>query len=384
MEYDRYSINRSDKGPVLADSVISKTLAILLVVAGAAFSASCGREAPYFEPHPGALAVRSNPPGAAIALDGVPTGSLTPDTLLSVAPGEHVVRVFLDGYASDPDSLVITLNPTEMAQADFELSELAPGAPRVLLFESFSNVSCVGCPALAAELYGLMGRRGYGPERVLLIKYSMSWPLVTDPMHQANTADNNARMSFYQGLLGGGIPTLVGNGALLGQSGNPLAFEDLLPLVDEILAGSPGFAITVEAPVTGTEVPVTVTLTSDRRVNLSGCVLNVALVENPVQFESPPGSEGETEFHWVMRDFAADASALPALEAGRPLVRTVSLARNTNWLPENLSVVAFVQNSASKTVLQAGSSLVGTGIAHPVRSSDGPSLHTPTAGGKPR
>ena len=77
----------------------------------------------------------------------------------------------------------------------------------------------------------------------------------------------------------------------------------LAVLLDNMLSADPGFAIAVSADdVTGASVPVTLTLTAVRDVDLSGCAVNAVLVENPIEYEEPPGNQGETEFHWVMRD----------------------------------------------------------------------------------
>jgi len=430
-----------------------------IAVFSALVAISCGRVAPRFAPHPGSLAVHSNPPGASIILDGFPTGLVTPDTiptlevgeyvlrvgiegfssepesvvvevfpdavtlatfvlsapstgsievtstpagasivldhgstglvtpdtLVAITPGHHVVTVSLEGHDTVPETLAVTVVADEMAHADFTLVEWPPGPQKVVLLESLSNVSCVGCPELAATLFGLMSQRGYGTDRLLLIKYSMNWPLATDPMHMANTADNLARMNYYMPYLNVGIPTLVGDGSLLGQSGTPPDFDGLVALVDAMFAADPGFTVTVEAPLSPGGAEATVTLVSSRRVDLAGCALRVALVENPVVFEEPPGSEGETEFHWVMRDFATAEGALPALDSGEPLVRTVSLTRSSAWIAENLSVIAFVQNVATKAVLQAGFAAATPGAGVSVRiESETRAVSPEPAGGMPR
>lgn len=46
----------------------------------------------------GTLAVQSQPPRAAIFLDGSPTGRFTPERLSAIAPGSHRVELLLEGY----------------------------------------------------------------------------------------------------------------------------------------------------------------------------------------------------------------------------------------------------------------------------------------------
>jgi len=46
----------------------------------------------------GMLAVQSQPPRAAIFLDGLPTGKLTPERLIDIPPGSHRVELLLEGF----------------------------------------------------------------------------------------------------------------------------------------------------------------------------------------------------------------------------------------------------------------------------------------------
>jgi hypothetical protein len=186
-------------------------------------------------------------------------------------------------------------------------------------------------------------------------------------MYVANTPDNQQRMTYYMPYLNVGIPTLVGDGVLLGASGNPPEYEEMVPLIDALLTAEPGFSISVEAPLSPSAVNATVTLLADRRVDLAGCGLRVALVENPLVFETPPGSEGETEFHWVMRDLVTLEAALPQLVSGQPLVREVSLTRNPAWIADNLHVIAFVQDIGTKAIRQAGFSTASEGAGISLR-----------------
>jgi hypothetical protein len=56
---------------------------------------------------PGVIAVRSEPAGAAIALDGTDTGRVTPADV-EAAPGEHTVAVSLAGYASASQTVSVS------------------------------------------------------------------------------------------------------------------------------------------------------------------------------------------------------------------------------------------------------------------------------------
>ena len=321
---------------------------------------ACGRERPTFEPLPdptGRVAVESTPAGARIELDGVDTGLLTPQTFEGLRVGRHVVRLSLDGFAVSPESLVVDVDATTLAAANFTLVEVQQAPVKVVLLESFSNASCVGCPENSQVIDALMHTEGYGRDRLVSIKFSMSWPLPTDPHHLDRKSYNDDRAFYYQQTaLNVGIPTVVLDGALAGASGSPPGLEDLRSGVDLLLAADPGFAVEIEADTGASPFDATVTLRAVRDIDLSDCVLRVALVEDTATHASAPGNQGETEFHWPLRDLAVVADLPAVLAADSPLLRTVSLARNSvDWTEGALHVVAFVQRETDLSILQSGS-----------------------------
>jgi hypothetical protein len=319
---------------------------------------SCGRKAPFFAPQPqeGDLAVSSSPAGASILLDGTPTGLTTPDTLRALAGGEHVVRLSLWGWTVAPESLVVSVSGGSLAEADFSLVPATSGPPKIVLLEAFSNVDCTGCPEMSANVEALMESPGHGTDRVLMIKYSTGSPAISDPHYQANIEDNEERRTYYfPGTAAITIPTLLADGALLGDLGVPPDLTSLTPQVDALLAADPGFAVAVAAEIHTSDVSGTVSLTATRHVDLSGCALRVALVENPIVYGRPPGSQDETVFHWVMRDLVVAAAILSSPEESTPLAYPFTLQRNISWVEANLYVVAFVQHETTRQILQAGS-----------------------------
>lgn len=326
-------------------------------LAAAALAVGCGREAPFFETPPpethGSLCILSTPAGATILLDGQDTGAVTPDTLESVAVGLHVVRVRLTGYAADPESLLVDVTAPDLASASFTLEAIPEAPPKVVLLEGFSNVDCIGCPELAEALAAVMAEPGHGIDRVLLIKWAASWPNMLDPHYQANPQDNIARLTTYMSDIAA-LPTLFADGARVGASGTPPTVTALSALVDQLLGADPGFAIAVRASVTAEGVAAEATLTAVRAVERPGARLHLVLVENPVIYSSPPGSEGETEFHWIMRDMVTPTDSPLPLTADAPAVRSGMLTPQPACVRGHLAVIAFVQDPATREVLQAG------------------------------
>lgn len=390
---------------------------IVPILALAMLAAGCGRVAPHYEP--ATLTVTSTPPGAAVYLDGQDTGQLTPATLAGVTPARHVVSVDLPDWHADPGSVTVDLSPLESATVDFLLYQTGlrvtsePAGARILLggvdtgkvtpavvaglsagtydvslaldtwlcvpaglavqvtdgavaevttadlrlrsrrtvlLESFGNVNCPTCPQAAANLVAVTSRPGFGPDRALFIEFSVNWPSPVDPFYLANPTENADRFMYYFVL---GAPAIYVNGRLQAY---PLNADSTATDAAGRWATDPGFLVDVEADLAaGANVPVTVTLTPLADVDLTGCVLYVALYENEVAYASPPGNNGQTVFHHMFRDRVDTPPALGPLSAGQASVHQVTLSRGS-VAPDNGTVVAYVQRTTDRVVLQAGSS----------------------------
>ena len=100
-----------------------RTLSVFCLMVGvtALLLVSCGREAPFVEP--GSIAVESTPDGAAIEINGDPTGQVTPYTFSDLEPTRYEVAVSLDGYISDPPSIIVNVAPAGRETATFVLQE---------------------------------------------------------------------------------------------------------------------------------------------------------------------------------------------------------------------------------------------------------------------
>jgi hypothetical protein len=290
-----------------------------------------------------------------------------------------------------PESLWVEVVAHATARAEFTLRQVEQAPLQVAVLEAFSNVSCVGCPQMAATLLALMAAPGYGTDRVLLIDYAANWPAVNDPHYQAAPTQNNARMTFYQAYLSVGIPTLVVDGALAGASGQPPSLDALRARVAERLAGDPGFEVDVSASTVtgGTTILARAALHAQRAVARSGAVLAFALVQDPVTYASAPGNQGETEFHWIMRDFVQSTDSPLPLAADGSAVCTATLTRQSAWPVADLHVIAFVQDPQTREILQAGHAVVSEAVLQTGREHgsavvvSAPPLRTHTRRGSP-
>ena len=74
----------------------------------------------------GNISVSSLPAGAAVLLDGINTGTITPTTIEGVSSGSHIILLRLTGYQDYTRSLTVGENTTSTVSATLTSSTLAP------------------------------------------------------------------------------------------------------------------------------------------------------------------------------------------------------------------------------------------------------------------
>lgn len=302
----------------------------------------------------GDLTVTSRPAGAAILLDGVDTGEVTPHTF-SLPPLPVSVSVGRNGYL-EPAAVSATPAAGADTPVDFALT-----ARRIALVETVSGIHCVGCPAMNTMLANVEAA-GFGPDAMLGIKYSGPFG-GPDFFYQANPTVLQNRMTVYANGTSWdwAAPTLFFDGALAVApdftNGYP-SFGGMVTLLQAAAAEDPGFAVDVAvADWNADPLDVTVTLTSGRDVTLPAHHLNLAVAENPIVFDEPQNDGGETEFHWICREFALLENSPGRALGAAPAVLSFQVAKQANWTDvdrDHLFAIVFVQEPGNLRILQAG------------------------------
>lgn len=391
----------------------ARMIPAVLALAGLLLLAACGAEAPYYDP--GHIAVTSAPPGAAIFLDGQATGLVTPATLADLDPGIYQVSVELTDFIADPESAPVDVVPLETRSVEFTLSQtgfqinspvgarilvdgddtgkvvpatvggLDPGpvmvsleldgylilpvvqevtivdqqilvleddtfqsrARKTVILEGFSNVSCPPCPQLTENLLVMTSKPEFSADRVQFLEFAVSWPEFTDPFYLANPTENADRFTWYEVLA---APDLLVDGVRMADALNATAMENaVLAAMDE----DPGFLIDVTAQFDVPAMPVTVTLTALRDVDLSGYELYVTFYEKEIVIDPAPGLNGQTEFHHVFRDRVDVLPDLGVLTGGATETYELDFTGTSTTEPLYVAL-AFAQNKTTKVILQAG------------------------------
>ena len=219
---------------------------------------------------------------------------------------------------------------------------------RIVLVEEFTQASCGPCaaqnPGFNAVLSPNLG------VKVVAIKYQTNWPGV-DPMNTQTQTWVGPRVNYYNV---GGVPEAImdGNvyqGAPSGVTQSSINTRYNVP--------SP-FTLNLTHSIANNQISISLTITASQNFTSNGALkAHVALIEKEINFSTPPGSNGETVFHDVMRQMIPNAS-------GTTLASTWTTGQ-TQTLPFNvavpsyiyditkLQVVAFIQSDGNKQVQQA-------------------------------
>jgi len=324
------------------------------------------RSTSHFQTDAGIVTVTSAPPGASIIIDGIDTGEVTPHRFTSIDPGPHQVDLRLTHHRTSGGAQEIDAEAGVELDVEFELA-----LATVVMFEGFSNVRCVGCPAFIANVQEVQHDRGYGPDRMVYVKYPGPVPYPLDPMYRNARAMVDTRMLYYSGQPSFAHPTLYLDGSLVGGWGTPIDADAMAAAIDAGHASPADFYLDVATTnlhdLEQSTVTVEVSVVAPyANVDLSEYSLRAVLVYEEVTTaeEYEPGGD---EYHWVARADAEAAAGIGAVTQGIPLTFTVELADPDpsafDLTPHGREVVVFAQHVSDKSIIQAGSSMISEAAA---------------------
>ena len=232
---------------------------------------------------------------------------------------------------------------------------------RTVLFEEFTQASCGPC---ASQNPGFNSLLDENSDKTLAIKYQVWWPGF-DPMYLQNEPDVDSRVGYYSVS---GVPDATMDGVHIANDcaayvGAPACVSQ--DDIDAAAAITSPFLINVthsfNAEYTTVNVHVEVTAGADVAGTLK---LQVAVTEKEILFDTPPGSNGETEFYGVMKKLlpSATGTTTGAFYGGETKSFDLSWDMSNIYNLNNIQIVAFMQDDATKKVLQAGVSSPAAGL----------------------
>lgn len=222
---------------------------------------------------------------------------------------------------------------------------------KIVLLEEATNASCPDCSVLGPALHEMI-KENFGT--ILPLQYHAWWP-GADPMYSLNTSQNSARINYYSYNY---VPITSIDGKFYGE---PVDAEDILANA-EILAADESM---VELKITD------LSINSDsiffyvnyksfqnyaENYNLK---LYTAIVEREINYSTSPGTNGMTDFAYVMRELIPSSSGfeLGVLESGKSGNVRLSTTISDAWNQDELDVVCWIQSDVSKEILQSATSI---------------------------
>ncbi|MCA9729795.1 MAG: PEGA domain-containing protein [Candidatus Eisenbacteria bacterium] len=306
----------------------------------------------------GGVEVTSSMRGAAIALDGEPTGEVTPATLTCLEPGPHTVSVELFGAdAVAPKDIDVS---SGVQQVSFQLEPLSQSRGAVM--EVITATNCPNCGPVDAAAESLWTQTDLFSRGAFSIQIHTRWSIV-DVFHTQSTLDRNL---YYGDQERQGLPWRITNGMTAARgagSGNiPNLIQAMRGEVEPFLDGDHGAPIaalywTNTYRNAGQNVGGTlrVVMLADADAPEDTEVLGLDYKDRLVTFVAIHGRD-ET-FYRVVRniDSAGTLADLGLLHRGDwvDLDFQFDVSWDTDWTEEGMGLVALVQNLATDEIYQA-------------------------------
>jgi hypothetical protein len=214
------------------------------------------------------------------------------------------------------------------------------GQQRLSLIELFSGASCSPC---AIHVPILEDTISHYQDKVIILRHQMNIPAY-DPMYNDYPAGPTARFNYY-GIAG--VPDLKFDGAVTD-------FDLTQSVIDARAAIPSPFNINLTYSKTDTNISVNMIINA-----VSGATGNlkarIAVIENEIEFPTPPGSNGERFFFKVLKQFipsAAGTTLATTWIAGDADTVSGSWKFANVYNKDEIAVIAYIQNDDTKEILQ--------------------------------
>ena len=224
---------------------------------------------------------------------------------------------------------------------------VAPRGIKNLLFEEFTNVGCGPCAEQNPLIDEFLEAVGVG--NVVPVKVHTDWPDSEDLFYLLDSTDCDSRIGYY-GVEA--VPDTVVEGQYdLGWHGENYYSEISAYFAVDLLVDL-GMSFTDNLDGTyDVVVDALATEALDEQRELS---LRVMATQIYLEYGSAPGGNGETVFHDSVIGFLPDAEGTPvALGPGDEQSVELSFELAADWDADQLAFVAFLQDDATREVLQA-------------------------------
>ncbi len=251
---------------------------------------------------------------------------------------------------------------------------------RLVLYEEFSGENCGPCASTNPGLWRLL-TTGNNEQEILIIKYQAPIPsgYPSYPLYEQNTVDVDARTSYYSVPFApySRMDGAVSPGGTGSSAGHP-GFLTQTHIDDRADIDAPFDMEVVSYSITGTTVTANVKVTANVAITAANLKFRATLNET-LHFATPPGANGETEFHNVVRKMYPDATGQDmedAWTAGEEHSYTISGTLPSYVNVNNEHFLTFwVQDDSDKSIKQAARTYPGLDVMSRGLTTDAATLN---------
>ncbi|HLG35886.1 MAG TPA: choice-of-anchor J domain-containing protein [Bacteroidia bacterium] len=231
-------------------------------------------------------------------------------------------------------------------------------AQRMILAEEFTQASCPPC-AIQNPYFNSLCDDNF--DKVIGLHYQVDWP-GNDPMNAENPSQVSTRVGYYPVVGATGVPFALMDGvAQTGPNYTGAPYNWTQSAIDAEYAVSSPFTLVASHTISADydSIFITVTITAAQAFTATNALrAHIAVVEREILFSTAPGTNGETDFPWVMRRMLPTEQGINlGLSWTNGQTQTITLASPLPWYLRNVNqigVVTFIQESnAAKKVHQA-------------------------------
>lgn len=311
------------------------------------------------------------------SLTGLSIGTFGTDSLTSAtswtpaATGTYTVKIWasnLNSGNADLNNSNDTVTKTIQVVDNF--------VTRRPLYETFTSSTCPPCVPANTNMEALFNANSNLGEQSS-VKYQMSWPGAGDPYY---TDEGGDRRTYY-GV--NSVPNVAIDGGW-NNNGNSLTQG----IMDQFKSVPAFIDLDVKHTISGQKIDVEIDADFLNAFSSSSNTLHVAVVEN-ITYQNI-GTNGETEFHHVMKKMLPDASGTNIGAQVKGLQNwTMSYTFNGNYRLSNnasdpinhatehsiedfsnIGVIAWIQDAGTKEVFQSASNMQSIGILENLKALD--------------
>jgi hypothetical protein len=263
-----------------------------------------------------------------------------------------LIVLFISCNTNPPTSPVVT--PTGNVSLKIRIENSASILPtnKIVVLESFTNVGCYPCP-ITNRIIRQLSKETYGKSKLVVVKFPVNFPAPNDLFYLAAKEICDFKMGYYNVFY---APTIIIDGMLKPVASDSLSIK---AAIDSRLTVTPGFSVNVSSILEGDySVDIAIKIIDSSGINMNDLTINTAITEAEIEFQQPPGSNGETKFYDVIRLMLPSNNGSPLrqlIDKGELLFEFEDVLIS-DWNPEKLNTVVYLQNSITKEVYQAGSS----------------------------